>query len=107
MRTQKTVLLKDSKSFKKKLLRWSHQFDDVVWLDSNDFNQSNSNYDVILAVDAFTSIQSDFQDAFQKLKEYQTTTKDWIFGYLSYDLKNDIEQLESNNFDGLQFPDIY
>ena len=107
MRTQKTVLLKDSKSFKKKLLRWSHQFDDVVWLDSNDFNQSNSNYDVILAVDAFTSLQTDYFQAFDKLKEYQTTTNDWIFGYLSYDLKNDVEQLESNNFDGLEFPDLY
>ena len=107
MRTQKTVLLKDSKSFKKKLLRWSHQFDDVVWLDSNDFNQSNSNYDVILAVDAFTCLQTDYFQAFDKLNEYQTTTNDWIFGYLSYDLKNDIEQLQSNNFDGLYFPDLY
>ncbi len=32
---------------------------------------------------------------------------DWIFGYLSYDLKNDVEQLTSNNFDGLQFPELY
>jgi para-aminobenzoate synthetase component 1 len=41
------------------------------------------------------------------LKQYQQSTKDWLFGYLSYDLKNDIEQLQSQNFDGLEFPDLY
>lgn len=107
MRTQKTVLLKDSKTFKKKLLRWSQKFDDVVWLDSNDFNQNNSNFDAVLAIDAFTGLQTDYHQAFDKLKEYQTITKDWIFGYLSYDLKNDVEDLQSNNFDGLGFPDLY
>ncbi|MDX1543109.1 MAG: aminodeoxychorismate synthase component I, partial [Christiangramia sp.] len=49
----------------------------------------------------------DFVDAFDKLKEYQETTADWIFGYLSYDLKNDVEDLTSSNYDGLQFPDLY
>ncbi len=86
---------------------WSQQFDDVVWLDSNNYQQLNAQYDAVLAVDAMTSIQSDYQDAFDKLKEYQTLTQDWIFGYLSYDLKNDVEHLKSENFDGLQFPEIY
>ncbi len=54
-----------------------------------------------------TCIQTDFQEAFLKLKEYQTYTKDWIFGYLSYDLKNAIEDLKSENFDGLHFPELY
>ena len=43
----------------------------------------------------------------QPIKQYQQTTKDWLFGYLTYDLKNDIEALKSNNFDGLEFPDLY
>src|SRR5690606_22122048 len=42
-----------------------------------------------------------------KLNEYQATAKDWLFGYLSYDLKNDVENLTSNNVDGLHFPDLY
>jgi len=79
----------------------------VVWLDSNQYNQQYSNYDAILAVDAFTGIQTDYVNAFDKLKEYQTITNDWICGYLTYDLKNDVEDLKSNNFDGLQFPELY
>ena len=99
--------LKDVRTFKKKALIWSQQFEDVVWLDSNNYHQNYSTYDAILAVDAFTSIQTDFHNAFAKLKEYQTYIKDWIFGYLTYDLKDDIEALESKNFDGLGFPDLF
>ena len=107
MRIHKSFLLSDAKAFKEKLLLWSQQFDDMVWLDSNNFKQLNSEYDAVLAVDAFTSLQTDYFDAFDKLKEYQSVTNDWVFGYLSYDLKNDVEALESNNFDGLHFPDLY
>jgi para-aminobenzoate synthetase component 1 len=93
--------------FKSKLLLWSQRFEEVVWLDSNDFPQTYSNYDAVLAVDAFTTLRADYHNAFDKLKEYQSTTADWIFGYLTYDLKNDIEDLRSTNHDGLEFPDLY
>jgi len=99
--------IRDIELFKQQLLFWSQQFDEVVWLDSNNHNQKFSNYDAVLAVDAFTSIQTDNYKAFDDLKAYQGVTKDWIFGYLSYDLKNDIEDLQSNKFDGLHFPDLY
>lgn len=93
--------------FKKQLLQWSQQFREIVFLDSNDYHQKYSNYDLILAVDAFTSIETDYHNAFQDLNEYQSRAKDWLFGYLTYDLKNDIEKLSSNNFDGLSFPDLF
>ncbi len=93
--------------YKKKILTWSQQFDDVIWLDSNKYHQQYGSYDAILAVDAFTSIRTDYHQAFDKLKEYQSVTADWIFGYLTYDLKNDLEDLKSENFDGLGFSDLY
>lgn len=107
MRTKYAHTVKNPPLFKLQLLHWAQQFDDVVWLDSNDYEQNYSNYDAVLAVDAFTSIQTDYHEAFEKLKEYQTHVNDWIFGYLTYDLKNAVEDLKSNNFDGLQFPDLY
>ncbi|GAB1855987.1 anthranilate synthase component I family protein [Flavobacteriaceae bacterium MHTCC 0001] len=107
MRTKQVYNLENSARFKKQLLIWAQQFDDVVWLDSNDYEQEFTSYDAILAVDAFTSIQTDAKDGFEKLKEYQTNTKDWIFGYLTYDLKNDVEDLNSKNHDSLEFPDLY
>jgi para-aminobenzoate synthetase component 1 len=99
--------ISDPKLFKKQLLNWSQQFREVAFMDSNDYPQLHSNYDCVLAVDAFTSIKTDSQNAFESLKQYQQTTKDWVFGYLSYDLKNDVEPLQSSNFDGLEFPDLF
>ncbi|OXA84292.1 anthranilate synthase component I family protein [Flavobacterium hercynium] len=93
--------------FKKQLLSWSQQFREVVFLDSNSYPQKYSSFDCVIAVDAFTSLQTDYHNAFEDLKQYQQTTKDWLFGYLSYDLKNDIEELKSSNFDGLHFPDLF
>lgn len=93
--------------FKKQLLIWANQYREVVFLDSNQYHQKYSSYDAVLAVDAFTSIKTDYENAFQDLYQYQSQAKDWLFGYLSYDLKNDTEALHSNNFDGLEFPDLF
>lgn len=107
MRTSYKQKLANSKNFKQQLLLWAQQYDDVVWLDSNGNKDHYNSYDAVLAVDAFTSLQTDYTDAFDRLKEYQKSTSDWIFGYLTYDLKNSIEALRSNNYDGLEFPDLY
>lgn len=93
--------------FKQQLLSWSQQFREIVFLDSNSYPQEYSSFDCVLAVDAFTSLKTDFHNAFDDLKQYQQTTKDWLFGYLSYDLKNNVEELSSSNFDGLDFPDLF
>jgi len=106
----RTVITKDISpfsSFKNQLLIWANQHREVVFLDSNNYHQKYSSYDAVLAVDAFTSIKTDYENAFQDLYQYQSQTKDWLFGYLSYDLKNDTEDLHSNNFDGLDFPDLF
>ena len=107
MRTSIYKSISDPKLFKQQLLFWSQQFREIIYLDSNDYTHNYSNYDCVLAVDAFTSIKTDYHNAFEDLKQYQQNTKDWLFGYLSYDLKNDIEQLQSKNYDGLDFPDLY
>ncbi len=107
MRTSIIKQIENSFEFKQQVLTWAQQFREVIYLDSNDYPQQYSSYDCILAVDAFTSIKTDYHNAFEDLKQYQQVTKDWLFGYLSYDLKNDIEVLNSNNFDGLNFPDLY
>jgi para-aminobenzoate synthetase component 1 len=107
LRTSIIQTIQNPKLFKQQLLFWSQQFREIIFMDSNDFPQHYSSYDCILAVDAFTSIKTDYHNAFEDLKQYQQITKDWLFGYLSYDLKNDIEHLQSNNFDGLGFPDLF
>ena len=107
MRTTLHKDIADAKRFKDQLILWSQQFREVILLDSNEYDQKYSSYDCVLAVDAFTAIKTDTHNAFEDLKQYQQTTKDWIFGYMAYDLKNNVEVLQSNNFDGLDFPDLF
>lgn len=110
MRTNISKYINNVALFKEQLLYWSNQFREVVVLDSNiesNENQLYKSYDLIVAVEAFTSIQTDYEKAFEDLYQYQSKANDWLFGYLSYDLKNDVEHLKSQNFDGLQFPDLY
>jgi para-aminobenzoate synthetase component 1 len=106
-RTIRTFSIENIPNLNKKLLSWAQQYETTVWLDSNQYDQSYTSFNSILAVDEFTSIKTDFVNAFDKLKEYQSITKDYLFGYISYDVKNATEHLISQNYDGLNFADLY
>lgn len=105
-RTSIQFQVKNIAEFKTQLLVWAQQFEIAVWLDSNNYDQKYSNFDAVLAVDAISKIESSYNNAFSQLKKYRSEAKDYIFGYLGYDLKNDVEDLTSSNFDGLNFPDL-
>jgi len=106
-RTSIHIQIVNISEFKKQLLLWAQQFEVAVWLDSNNYDQKYSNFDAVLAVDAVSKIEFSYENAFSQLKKYQSEVKDFIFGYLGYDLKNDVENLTSSNFDGLNFPDLF
>ncbi|RUA09302.1 MAG: aminodeoxychorismate synthase component I [Flavobacteriia bacterium] len=111
MRVNKSISLKNEPDFKKNLLAWAQQHKVVFWLDSNaaaeNFNVKYSSFKAVLALDVHRELKCDYKGAFNRLKTFRKECNDYIFGYFSYDLKNDIEQLTSDNFYGLQFPDLY
>ena len=110
MRTQAIKSILEVESFKQQLLCWADSFGEVVVLDSNVIANEKalySSYDFIVAVDAFTSLKTDYVNSFKDLYQYQNQTKDWLFGTISYDTKNAIESLSSTNQDGLEFPDLF
>jgi para-aminobenzoate synthetase component 1 len=107
LRKKVTYTFEDLPFLKDSILQWAQQYYEVVWLDSNAHKQKYDSFDALIAVDALTSIKTDHKNAFDDLKTYQEQTKDWIFGYLTYDLKNDVEKLESANLDGVEFPELY
>jgi len=107
LRISASFTVSDIARFKERLLLWAQQFEEIVWLDSNEHHGKYSSFDALLAVDALTTIKTDSDEAFKKLKEFQGQAKDYIFGYLSYDLKNDVERLSSKNDDGLGFAELF
>ena len=54
------------------------------------------NYEIIAGFGAKEIINSN-HNSFDRLYDFHSQKKDWLFGYLSYDLKNEVEQLTSNN----------
>lgn len=105
-RFSQVFLLENVTTFIQKALSYAQYAREIVFLHSNQHQDQYSSYDAILAFDAFTSIETDAEQAFDKLSVYQKETKDWLFGYLTYDLKNEIFPTSSLNTDGLQFKDL-
>jgi para-aminobenzoate synthetase component 1 len=107
MRSIFTPEISSVATFKQQLLQWAQAHTEVLVLDSNSHVDPHSSFDLLVAVDAFTSLKTDESNAFLELHNYQQATQDWILGYLTYDLKNNVENLQSKNFDGLEFPELY
>ena len=107
MRTSAKFHIDDIEAFKQKLLYWVSGYEVHVLLDSNNYKQPYSNFEIVLAAGLETYLESNYENAFNQLRSYKASINDFIIGYLGYDLKNDLEKLKSTNFDGLGFADMF
>src|SRR6478609_4197755 len=89
------------------MLNWANQFNICCLLDNHEYNISPHTVECILAVGAANEIKCMYGNAFDSLQKFSEHHHDWLFGHFSYDLKNEIENLSSNNFDGIEFPDLH
>jgi para-aminobenzoate synthetase component 1 len=82
------------------------QEDFVCLLHSNNFIfDSYGEYEWIAAAGIAKKYMPEFSDdAFAELEKFNKENSDWKFGFLSYDLKNQIENLHSENTCTIQFP---
>lgn len=78
-------------------------YEQVVFLNSN--TKGNTSY---LALGKEAVFNPTKNHVFDDLKGFVDEHKDWVFGYLGYDLKNEIEpSLSSLNIDQLNFPSTH
>jgi para-aminobenzoate synthetase component 1 len=101
--------LRDKQNFTEQLLKWGDSKETFIVLNSNRENTSNhsyKNYDLIAAAGVSEQISCNSANCFENLRGFLAKNNDWLFGYLSYDLKNETEKLSSENFDGLNFPKL-
>ncbi|MGY0040601.1 hypothetical protein [Pedobacter sp. NJ-S-72] len=82
-------------SFKQKALQWANQFEVCCCLDSNEYTDPYSKYDFLLAAGASYQLNAATGDAFKALKTFSLANPGWLFGLLSYDLKDEVEALTS------------
>lgn len=102
MRTFFSIKTKNEAEFRNMLAGLSEAVEHFCFLDSNNYpNYPYSTFGSLYAIDAIDSI-SVHQDCLAQFEAFLQKHKDWHFGYLSYDLKNEIEaNLHSLNFDGI------
>lgn len=99
--------VKDLPSFKQKALQWAATFEVCCILDSNDYTDRYGKFDLLLAVGTSAELNAHTAFKFDELKAFYEQHKTWMFGLLSYDLKNQTEQLQSINIDQLNFPELF
>ncbi len=101
------MLTSDLLSFKQKALQWANLFEVCCYLDSNGFSDPYGSYDMLLAAGTKSTLQECAGKAFESLEAFYSEHQSWMFGLFGYDLKNEVEQLRSENQDHLQFPDLF
>jgi len=93
--------------FESKLKQWAASQPVCCMLQSNSAQQvkadAYSQFEWCVAVGAASQFSAD-KDSFSSLRDFHKAKKDWLFGFLTYDLKNQVEDLHSSNADGLRFP---
>src|SRR5207237_3722895 len=88
------------------MLNWGNRFSICCFLDSHAYPDTYSRYDCLLAAGAVRTFSPE-QNILSNLKSFTQQHKDWLFGHISYDLKNEIEGLASFHPDYIQFPLIF
>ncbi|MBS1526067.1 MAG: anthranilate synthase component I family protein [Bacteroidetes bacterium] len=97
----------DIHDFKQKALHWAASFDIFCCLDSNHFQDKYSKFDWLLAAGVKEELTCQTGSAFAELGKFRTRYPEWLLGFFTYDLKNEVESLASDNADQLHFPNLY
>jgi para-aminobenzoate synthetase component 1 len=98
---------KKANTIKQKALQWANTFDVCCCLDSNQYTDPYSRYDCLIAAGTVDELNTYSENSFSTLKSFYEKHKNWAFGLLSYELKNEIEQLSSRHEDKLEFPNLF
>ncbi|MFN0173122.1 MAG: anthranilate synthase component I family protein [Saprospiraceae bacterium] len=111
MRHTATFPIDDLVFWKKQLLYWAAGHELGVYLDSNTLETSEvfedlRGWECLAAAEAFEVVEARAGNAFEQLRTFQKDKEDWLFGFFCYDLKNEVEQLNSQHFDGILMPDL-
>jgi len=94
----------DNIEFVNQLIRFTKAFPCACILNSNGHNDKYSRFGFIAGLGVQEQIWVESINVFDFLKEFHQTHQEWMFGFLSYDIKNQLENLSSIHPDRIHFP---
>ena len=97
----------DTDTFKSKALLWADSFNTACFFDSNNFSDPYSAFGVYIGAGKVAELTDSDKSSFVALEHFLNSNQGYIPGYFSYDLKNEVENLNSENPDNLEFAKIY
>jgi para-aminobenzoate synthetase component 1 len=89
------------------MLNWASRFNICCLLDNQQYHLPHHSFECLLAAGATRSVTAAAGNAIDQLSAFCENVHDWVFGHLSYDLKNELEPLQSTHPDGIGFPDLF
>ena len=111
MRETLTYRLNHPERFADNLTRYIDSLDYGIILRSNSYfhisdkNTVRSSYDFLAGLGAISTCDP-IENKLESLRSLYSN-KDWLFGYVGYDIKNELEELKSENTDNLQYNDLF
>lgn len=97
--------ISDPEQFKLKAFYRANREEHACCLDSNGYQDAWSSFDCLIGSGSI-SILRPAENDFEALSVFLKETPGWKLGFLSYELKNEVEQLSSENPDPLAFPSL-
>jgi para-aminobenzoate synthetase component 1 len=103
-RSVSSYTINNFEQVKAQVLNWLEQFSTFCFLDNQNY-PTTSKFQCLAGADIHRKI-SPGANSFSQLDNFVKLHQDWIFGHFSYDLKNQIEELNSLKADHIHFPEL-
>jgi para-aminobenzoate synthetase component 1 len=93
--------------FRSQLLSFCQLYKQFAFLDScGNHVYGETTFDVLAGVGRLDEVVASAGEAFQAFNQFRRKHHDWMFGFFAYDLKNEVEVLHSEGYDGISLPDM-
>ncbi|HUM96231.1 MAG TPA: anthranilate synthase component I family protein [Chitinophagaceae bacterium] len=110
-KTNCLVPVTDFFQLKDKVLYWANRYGTFCFLDNQQYNIAPHQMECLVGVGIKYCIKANAgENALLQLSSFVNDAKEsssWLFGHLGYDLKNEIENLSSENPDETGFEDLF
>ncbi len=105
-RTFQSYSIADLSETKSKMLNWCNRFNICAFLDNHHYQLPGHSYECLAGCGSVAEIKANAGNALNSLQQFLNKQNDWCFGHLSYNLKEETENLHSSHADQIGFPDL-